>query len=307
MRGVRLLAAVAFAWVGLALCAQAALATYGQVQVAKVNQGGNPSDTFAFHPTFTWTGPLPQGASDFSLKGGQWTQPYAVACNIERPGHVECSPHYSNVTLKVAEQPTAGYALTDITCRYTQGDDDNNAFNGGQPGPSSPIKPASEVTTDLAKGTVSLKVHYDEWVVCFFTNAAVAVAPAPRPSIAGTAPSLAAPAPQAAVSPAHVRAGAAKITGPKACPTADVVVARVTGRSIARVTFFVDNKKVKTLRRPNRGRTWMLSMRLRGLEYGAHRVKARVEFAPSSQTRPKTLPVTFGRCGSGAVRPQFTG
>jgi hypothetical protein len=304
MRGVRLLAAVAFAWVGLALCAQAALATYGQVQVAKINQGGNPNDAFAFHPTFTWTGPLPQGASDFSLKGGQSSQAYAVACNIERPGHVECSQHYSNVTLKVAEQPTPGYSLTGITCRFTQSDDDNNAFNAGPPGPSSPVKPASEVTTDLAHGTVSLKVHYDEWVLCYFTNAAVAVAPSPRPLVAGSAPSA---VPQVAVSPVRVRAGTAKVTGPKACPTADVVVARVTGRSIARVTFFVDNRKVKTLRGPNRGRTWLLSMRLRGLKYGAHRVKARVEFAPSSQTRPKTLPVSFSRCRSGAVRPQFTG
>jgi hypothetical protein len=307
MRGVRLLGAVAFVWVGLALSAQAALATYGQIQVVKINQGGNPNDAFAFHPTFTWTGPLAQGASDFSLKGGQSSQPYHVACNIERPGHVECSPHYSNVTLKVAEQPTPGYSLTNITCRFTQGNDDNNAFNAGPPGPTSPIKPASEVTTDLASGTVSLKVHYDEWVACFFTNAAVALVPtgpSPRQPVVQAAP---APAPQAAVSPVHVRSGAAKLIGPTACPTADVVVARVTGRSIVRVTFFVDDKKVKTLDKPNRGRTWMLSMRLRGLKYGTHRVKARVEFARSSQTRPKTLPISFSRCGSGPVRPKFTG
>jgi hypothetical protein len=299
--GVRLVLAVALAFVGLALSAQAALATYGRVQVAKINQGGNPADVFVFHPTLTWTGPLATTTSDFTLKGGEASQPFNVACNIERPGHVEC-PTYTNVTLKIAEQPTPGYSLTDITCRSTQSDDNNNLFSAGPPGPTSPIKPASEVTANLATGTVDLKVHYDEWVLCYFTNAAAAVVPSVSP-----ASQSAAQTPQIAVSPVRVRPGNAKLTGPTACATADVVVARVTGKRIARVTFYVDNKKVKTLRKPNRGSTWALSMRLRGLQYGAHRVKARVEFAPSSQTKPKTLPISFSRCGSGAARPQFTG
>jgi hypothetical protein len=38
------------AWLGLALCAQAAHATYGKVTIVKVNQGGNANDTFTFHP-----------------------------------------------------------------------------------------------------------------------------------------------------------------------------------------------------------------------------------------------------------------
>jgi hypothetical protein len=303
-RGVRLVLAVALAWVGLALSAQAALATYGRVQVVKINQGGNPADVFVFHPTLTWTGPLATTTSDFTLKGGEASQPYSVACNIERPSHVEC-PTYTNVTLKIAEQPTPGYALTDITCRFTQSDDNNNLFSAGPPGPTSPVKPAGEVTADLASGTVDLKVHYDEWVVCYFTNAAVAVAPTVSPVSQPAAQT--APAPQIAVSPVRVRPGSARIIGPTACATSDVVVARVTGKQIARVTFYVDNKKVKTLSKPNRGATWALSMRLRGLQYGAHRVKARVEFAPSSQTKPKTLPISFSRCGSGAARPQFTG
>ena len=49
-RGVRLLVAAAMAWLGLALCAQAAHATYGKVTIVKINKGGNPNDTFAFHP-----------------------------------------------------------------------------------------------------------------------------------------------------------------------------------------------------------------------------------------------------------------
>jgi hypothetical protein len=73
------------------------------------------------------------------------------------------------------------------------------------------------------------------------------------------------------------------------------------------VTFYVDSTKVKTLRKANRGSNWVLSLRMHALKYGVHRVRARVEFAKSSQTKPKTLPVSFSRCGSGPVRPQFTG
>ena len=38
----RLLVAVGVAWLGLALSAQAAHATYSRVQVVKINQGGDP-------------------------------------------------------------------------------------------------------------------------------------------------------------------------------------------------------------------------------------------------------------------------
>ena len=47
-RGVRLLVAAAMAWLGLALCAQAAHATYGKVTIVKINKGGDANDTFGF-------------------------------------------------------------------------------------------------------------------------------------------------------------------------------------------------------------------------------------------------------------------
>jgi hypothetical protein len=159
-RATRLLMVAALAWLGLALSAQAAHATYGKIQVAKVNQGGNANDTFTFHPSVT------PAASDFSLKGGQSSSVMQIECNIDRPGYgSECS-RWAYPSLKVTEQPTAGYKLTDITCRFTQG---TSAF-GAEPTASSPIKPAGEVTKDLTTGTVSLKVHWYEWVKCFYTN-----------------------------------------------------------------------------------------------------------------------------------------
>jgi hypothetical protein len=159
-RATRLLIAAAVAWLGLALCAQAAHATYGKIQVAKVNQGGDPNDMFAFHPSVT------PSANDFSIKGGQSSSALQIECNIDRTGHADECSRWGYPALTVTEQPKPGYTLTDITCRFTQGSTDF----GTEPTTSSAVKPAGEVTKDLATGTVSLKVHWYEWVKCWYTN-----------------------------------------------------------------------------------------------------------------------------------------
>jgi hypothetical protein len=172
-RGTRLLVAAAIAWLGLALCAQAAHATYGKVSVAKINNGGNPSDTFTFQPTLT------PSASSFSLKGGDSSSIYSIECNIDRPGHSgECS-RWGYPTLKFTEQQKSGYTLTDITCRYTQG----TSGYAAAVTTSSPVKPSSEVTKDLANGTVSLKIHWYEQVKCWFTNTKNTPPPPPTGTI----------------------------------------------------------------------------------------------------------------------------
>ena len=172
-RVTRLLVAAALAWLGLALCAQAAHATYGKVSVAKINDGGNPADTFTFHPTLT------PSASDFTLKGGDSSSIYSVECNIDRPGYAgECS-RWGYPALKFTEQQTAGYTLTDVTCRYTQG----TSSYGPAVTTSSPVKPSSEVTKDLAHGSVSLKVHWYEQVKCWFTNTKNTPPPPPTGTI----------------------------------------------------------------------------------------------------------------------------
>jgi hypothetical protein len=307
-RGVRLLVLAAMIWIGLAVCAHSAFAWDARVQVAKVNQGGNPNDSFAFHPSFEPT------ASDFSLKGGQTSKAFDVYCNVDRPGHgTECTGEGGDkVTLSVTEKPTSGYTLADITCRYTQGYD---KF-GSQPGPSSPVKPASEVTTDLANGTVTLKAHYYEWVLCTYTNTYTPPTTPPTTTPPATTPPATTPPapevaqssqPQVVVSPARVRPGTALLRGPSGCARRDVVAASVSGKRIATVTFYVDHKKVKTLHRANRGSRWVLSVRIRSLAYGSHRVQARVVFAKSSKTRARTLPLSFSRCRSATARPQFTG
>jgi hypothetical protein len=45
-RATRLLLAVGVVWLGLALSAQAAHATYSKIQIVKINQGGDQNDVF---------------------------------------------------------------------------------------------------------------------------------------------------------------------------------------------------------------------------------------------------------------------
>jgi hypothetical protein len=411
-RGVRLLFAAAMAWLGLALCAQAAHATYGKVTIVKINQGGNANDSFAFHPN------LAPSQQDFSLKGGE-QQTYEVECNADS-SYGSCSK-WGYPALSVSEKPTPGYELKDIKCVHEQG-------SGGWPNePSSASTPDTDTT--VAGSTINLKVNFWEWVKCYVTNApkppdtpqiqVVKDGPATAHSgdtltfsytvtnpgnvpltgvtatddkcspltrtgdtsdttldpgdtwtytcsyviqwsqgdanpvvntvttcgtppgggnpgggtpvcdtdqhsttilppgtvsqpetpaqAAGTSPTTAQP-PQIAVSPARVRPGSARLRGPSGCPTTSAVAATVTGRRIVKVTFYVDNKKVKTLTKANAsGGRWVLPMNVKRFAFGSHRVQARIQFARSSQTASRTLRMTFNRCRPANVTPKFTG
>jgi hypothetical protein len=142
----------------------------------------------------------------------------------------------------------------------------------------------------------------DAWE-CLFTNTRK-TQPPPQDEPPTTTP----PAPKIQVSPARVRPGSAKLSGPSGCPRTNAIAATVTGRRIVKVTFYVDGKKVKTLTKANgKGGRWVLPLNVRRLAFGAHRVQAKVQFAKSSQTKAKTLRLSFDRCQTSAARPQFTG
>ena len=85
------------------------------------------------------------------------------------------------------------------------------------------------------------------------------------------------------------------------------MAATVSGRRIVKVTFYVDGKKVKTLTKANRNGRWVLPMNVKRFAFGTHRVRVTVQFARSSQTKAKTLRLSFSRCHSAVVKPQFTG
>jgi prealbumin domain-containing protein len=146
----------------------------------------------------------------------------------------------------------------------------------------------------------------DQWA-CVITNTrkSQVAPPGSQPPAPVEAQS---PAPQLEVSPETIRPGTARFVGPTGCPTTRVASATVAGKRIAKVTFFVDGKKVKTLTKPNgKGGRWTLPLTVRTMAFGTHRVQARVEFAKSTGTKPRTLQLSFSRCHRGAVTPTFTG
>ena len=67
-RATRLLAAVGVAWLGLALSAQAAHATYSKITIVKINQGGDQNDLFTFDTSLN---PAPQPCRPSTIKAGQ--------------------------------------------------------------------------------------------------------------------------------------------------------------------------------------------------------------------------------------------
>ncbi len=104
--------------------------------------------------------------------------------------------------------------------------------------------------------------------------------------------------------PETIASGRASLRGPSGC-VKQAFRARVTGRSLASVTFLVDGKQVKRFT----GARDVYSIRVNPLKYGLgrHRVVARVTFVSGSGTQARTLRLTFRRCARGAVAPRFTG
>jgi hypothetical protein len=154
-RGARLLCAAALAWLGLALGAQAAHATYSKITIVKINQGGDQNDSFAFHPSLT------PSAGDFSIKAGESNRKtLSVECNVG----TSCIKQWGHLTQTISETPKSGYTLTSVTCRHTQGT--NNW--AGEPDTSSPID--TDTTVDLASAKITFGLNWWEWVKCYVTN-----------------------------------------------------------------------------------------------------------------------------------------
>jgi hypothetical protein len=155
-RGARLLAAAALAWLGLALSAQAAHATYSKVQIVKINQGGNQADVFTFDTHLT---PAPNPTS-FTLKGGDTSSAFGVECNAS----TACTNQWGQLTQTITERAASGYTLTGIVCRHMQG----SGTWPAEPNSSSPID--SDTTVDLAARKITFKLEWWEWVKCYVTN-----------------------------------------------------------------------------------------------------------------------------------------
>ncbi len=84
---------------------------------------------------------------------------------------------------------------------------------------------------------------------------------------------------------------------------ANAFTASVSGRGIDRVTFYLDGRRIKTVRNP----AYRVRISPTGLSRGAHRVTARVAFVAAAQRGPATRRMTFLRCARAAQAPRFTG
>jgi uncharacterized repeat protein (TIGR01451 family) len=117
-------------------------------------------------------------------------------------------------------------------------------------------------------------------------------------------PPLVAPPPGGGVLPEETLSGTARMLGPSGC-VKQAFRARVTGRSIASVSFFVDGRLVKRI--TGARDVYAVRVHPRSLGLGRHRVVARVRFDSASGTAPQRFRLTFRRCAQQQVAPRFTG
>jgi hypothetical protein len=123
--------------------------------------------------------------------------------------------------------------------------------------------------------------------------------PPPPPAVPSTPTT-----PGAGVLPETVASGLARLRGPSGCVKRTFPV-RVSGRSIASVSFRLDGKLIK--RFTSTRSTYTIKVNPRKYGFGRHRIIARVTFLTASGTKSRRLPLTFRRCARGTIAPRFTG
>jgi hypothetical protein len=64
---------------------------------------------------------------------------------------------------------------------------------------------------------------------------------------------------------------------------------------------------VKTLRKADAKKRYVLKVAPKTLGYGVHHITARVTFTRSSGTKAKTLKLSLTRCRPAIIKPKFTG
>jgi hypothetical protein len=127
-------------------------------------------------------------------------------------------------------------------------------------------------------------------------------APPPPPPTA--APPAAAPPPQQP--PAQVVPGSSNAVGPSRCVQRTFAV-RITGRNIARVIFFIDGKRVKTVSQPDRQGRFILRVDITRYNRKPHKLRAQVFYTDESRTASTTKKLSFKRCAKAKAKPRFTG
>jgi hypothetical protein len=124
-------------------------------------------------------------------------------------------------------------------------------------------------------------------------------------SAQGTADTTLTP-PAQIVLPERITPGAAQLVGPTGC-VSRAFNARVRGSKIATVTFVLDGKVIKRVRNPKDPSLVQLRVNPAKMKLGVHRLVVNVTFQSGSGTKPKTLRLSFQRCGKKLLKPRFTG
>jgi uncharacterized repeat protein (TIGR01451 family) len=106
--------------------------------------------------------------------------------------------------------------------------------------------------------------------------------------------------------PARVTPGTARLLGPTGC-AARAFSARIRGTKVQTVTFVLDGKTFKRFTRTNKSGLYAVRINPAKLALGVHRLVVSVTFQKGSGTKPKTMRLSFQRCGKKLVTPRFTG
>ncbi|MDX6510824.1 MAG: hypothetical protein QOE36_328 [Gaiellaceae bacterium] len=102
-----------------------------------------------------------------------------------------------------------------------------------------------------------------------------------------------------------VPVAAARLRGPTGCmpPIARYIV---TGTRIAKVTFTLDGRHTRVVKKADKQGRWVFTLRRKITLNGTHRVQAKVTFLDGSSLKTKTLRAAITKCRA-AVAPVFTG
>jgi hypothetical protein len=133
------------------------------------------------------------------------------------------------------------------------------------------------------------------------TALALPVAPALAGEDDGSTPP---PTPPSAPAPV-LNAGTAKLQSTHGCVSGKRAKAAVTGTSIAKVSFYVDGKRIKTVKTATGGGRYLFSMNCSHLSVGANTARAAVTF--QAGTTPARVSLRFQITRSRQTSPRFTG
>lgn len=123
----------------------------------------------------------------------------------------------------------------------------------------------------------------------------------PGGSAGGSAPGASGPT----ASP-ETASGTARLSGPTR-PVSGPFTVAVIGRKIKRVVFYVDGRRVKTVRAKTGRTKFKLTVNPRNQSRRVHRVTARVTFTTSSRTPSKVLRLAYRRRPAAVPAPRFAG